>query len=98
MIKEIFQKLERTFALPGIIREYGVISCFRQGNHQCEVKAFLRKVGGQTILTLRHKNTQPCNTNIQYLDLDNEGIRKLSNLIDSLQKDGSANQPPERTG
>ena len=92
MIGKILQKIERAFALPGIIREYGVISSFRHGRYQCEVQAFLRKLGDQIVLTLRHKNTHPGNTNIQYLDLSADGIQSLRDLIDQLEREGTANQ------
>ncbi len=87
MLKKLFQKFERSFFLPGVIKEFGVISDFRHKHHQCEVQAYLRNLDDKIVLTLRHKSKHTGSTNIQYLDFDAEGMRNLEQTVQAALRE-----------
>ncbi|RPI74483.1 MAG: hypothetical protein EHM45_18830 [Desulfobacteraceae bacterium] len=94
MIGKLFWKLEQIFALPGIIREFGVVGYIQQGYYQCEVKAFLRNLQGLTFLTFRiKKKIRGMGSIIFYLDLDVEGIKNFKSLKGGIQWGGCGTFP-----
>ncbi|RPI74601.1 MAG: hypothetical protein EHM45_18210 [Desulfobacteraceae bacterium] len=86
MIGKLFWKLEQIFALPGIIREFGIVGYIQHGYYQCEVKAFLRSLKGMTFLTFRiKKNIRGMGSLIFYLDLDAAGVQNFKRLLEELK-------------
>ena len=96
MLGKLFRKLEHTFILTGLIKDFGVISICDTKYKSCEVSAYLRNVNNQIILTLRHVNSTTGTVNTQYLSFDADGISALEHLIHEIKD--FANKELELTG
>ena len=92
MFKNVTQWLERKFAIPGVVKDFGVIGDYRHKDYHCEVRAFLRKVDDQIVLTLRHKSKRPGFSSTQYLDLGADGIEGLGETLKYVKQLGREEQ------
>jgi len=85
VLRELAQKLNRYFPLPGIIRDCGVICNITQGYYQCKVHAFFRNLNGVNFFSFKISRATRLSYNCKYLDLDKRGMQKMRSMIESLE-------------
>jgi len=91
MFRELAQKVNRYFALPGIIRDCGVICNIKQGYYRCEVHAFFRNLNGINFFTFQITRAARLGYNCKYFDLDKRGMQKMKGMIENLEHEISRN-------
>ena len=85
--KKMFRKLKDGLKMPGVVKEFGVISNFsdEKNKRECIVQAFLRKPDDQYILTLAYKNKHYGSSDSAFVDFDADGISGLERMIKRLK-------------